>query len=90
MLAFYTREVVNFCKVICRFCLKLAEVWVNLEVPHASKYEAITDHVCAILTNIHDWVFLLVVAALKSPIHSLHAYCAPTAILRFFPLFRLL
>ena len=32
-------------KCICRFNLKLAEVLVVLEVPHASKYEAIANHV---------------------------------------------
>jgi hypothetical protein len=45
-LAFYTREMDNLCKCICRFCLKLADVLVDLDVPHASKYKAITDHVC--------------------------------------------
>jgi hypothetical protein len=45
-LAFYTREMDNLCKCICRFCLKLAQVLVDLEVPHASKYKSITDHVC--------------------------------------------
>ena len=45
-LAFYTREMDNLCKCICRFCLKLAQVLVDLGVPHASKYLAVADHVC--------------------------------------------
>jgi hypothetical protein len=45
-LAFYTREMDNLCKCICRFCLKLAQVLVDLGVSHASKYLAVADHVC--------------------------------------------
>ena len=45
-LGFYAQELDNLCKLVCNFCIKLSEVLVELEVPRASTWASVVNHIC--------------------------------------------